>query len=142
MKPKASVFPSFVTNGSIGIFDSRIVRTVLSKITQTVENSWRSDIERRFMVMDSADCYQGIIYHANTVEFQCTYPPSIVSDQGVHFVSLHFVSLHFVSMDFTSQRMRFLGNGQRFISINPEGRANQIFSQRLRNIVPNSPVYL
>lgn len=91
MKPKANVFPSSVTNGSIGIFDSRIVRTLLSKITQTVENSWRSDIERRFMVMDSADCYQGIIYHANTVEFQCTYPPSIVSDQGVHFVSLHFM---------------------------------------------------
>lgn len=28
------------------------------------------------MVMDSTDYYHGIIYHANTVEFQCTYPTS------------------------------------------------------------------
>lgn len=29
------------------------------------------------MVMDSTDYYHGIIYHANTVEFQCTYPTSL-----------------------------------------------------------------
>ena len=93
--PQRTFFHPRVTNGSTGIFEaSRVARTrARGKIVGTIENSCRADIERWFMVMDSADYYRGIIYHANTVEFQCTCRTSIVGDQRALFVPLHSVSV-------------------------------------------------
>lgn len=52
--------------------------------------------------MDSTDYYHGIIYHANTVEFQCTYPTSTCIEGRFFllFASSFSVKLNFIETNY------------------------------------------
>lgn len=93
-----------------GDFQELTNRSRIEPIDRT-KISLRPNIERWFMVMDSTDYYQGIIYHASTVEFQCTYPTSTSASRGCSPYLFFFAfSFSTVKLNFKRKRITLISS--------------------------------